>query len=281
MTTKRKDDADADDRAPLIVGPTEGDGPTFEPFNVQAIPLAELDPHPLNPNRESESTFEKLVSQLYEDGPDQSIVAVPLPEPTADGKKYRIIKGEHRYLAALKLGWTHFPVTIRHNWTSDLAQKTRLVRDNTVRGDLNADRFTALVDSIRHAEHLDSDLTSAMLGFDSTQEMYDHMVQEEKREQKAKAAVAEEPQDGGAHAKDDLARVINTLWATYGDTIPHGFIAFAYGGQMHVMVEMTSELQALMAQVQTLSINRKVDIAILLAAMIRDGLPSAGGADAG
>jgi len=272
MTTQRTDD---DDNAPPpLVGPTTGDGPTFEPFNVQEIPLAELEPHALNPNRESESTFEKLVGQLYEDGPDQTIVVVPLPEPTADGKKYRIIKGEHRYLAALKLGWPSFPCTVRHNWTTDLAQKTRLVRDNTVRGELNADRFTALVESIR-AEHLDSDLTSAMLGFDSTQEMFDHMVQEEKREQKAKDALgAEKPDDARAHAKEDLARVINTLFATYGDTIPQGFIAFAYGGQMHVMVEMGSDLQALMAQVQALSINRKVDISILLATMIRDGLPT-------
>jgi hypothetical protein len=254
---------------PTSAGPTTGTGPSARKFEAVEVPLEEIEPAPINPNAMDKATFNTLVEGLNEDGPIQPMVVVPLKVPH-DGLKYRIVMGEHRWRAAKSLNWATFPAVIRPDW-DDLAATTRLVKDNVVRGTIDKDKFTELSKMLQRDYQLDLDLQAAMMGFDTTKEMLKH-VEFEARQR----AVDEQAQlDTSKHqlkVLDDLSMVLNFLFTKFGRTLAQSWMVFVFGGKIHLLVEMDKDLRVVMDQVTRIADERKVDINILLKAMLSDAI---------
>lgn len=69
---------------------------------ITAIAIEQLEPHPDNPNKMSKSNFAKLVRNIERTG-----LYEPLIVRAAQGTRYQIINGHHRFEALKKLGYEH------------------------------------------------------------------------------------------------------------------------------------------------------------------------------
>jgi len=256
-----------------FAGITTTDGPRKSGrMEVVDIPVDDLEPHPLNPNEETTDKFNALTEGMAEDGPDQPCVVVPID--VVDGRqRYQIIKGEHRWRAARVIGWTTFPCVVREEWRDDLTRLSRLVRDNVVRGEPNPKKLTAIVRIFRGDHQMDADMTAALMGFDSSKEMYSHMVREAKPKAIDDKAVLAKAK-GEVKVLDDLATVLNLLFTRHGSTLPYGYIAFMWGGHVSYMIELTDEMKALLDNMAEIAVDRRVDLNLLLASVVKDALPA-------
>ncbi len=71
--------------------------PKLHALNVVALPVADLDPNPWNPNRVDARTMAKLRAFLVREGFVKPLLVRPSPEE--DGR-YQILNGEHRWRIA-------------------------------------------------------------------------------------------------------------------------------------------------------------------------------------
>ena len=97
----------------------------------QCIPVASIEPSPLNPRREFDpEKLSELAASMKEHGLLHPIAVYPWE----DG--YRVLVGERRFLAAAKLGWDMMPATIWEYPTEQEALLMALV-ENIQREPLN------------------------------------------------------------------------------------------------------------------------------------------------
>jgi ParB-like chromosome segregation protein Spo0J len=108
----------------------------LERLEVEYVPIDWPKPNDYNPNRQSEHDFELLLRSMEEDGFTTPIPVLP------DGT---IVDGEHRWRAAMRLGYSEIPVvktpmtpeqakiaTLRHNrarGSEDLELSVQVLRD--------------------------------------------------------------------------------------------------------------------------------------------------------
>jgi ParB-like nuclease domain len=88
---------------------------------IEMIALSKLVPYPGNP-RLNDQAVEAVMRSLQAFGAQQPIVV---------DKNYVIIVGHTRHKAALKLGWTEFPVVVAHNMSEADAKAYRLADNKT------------------------------------------------------------------------------------------------------------------------------------------------------
>jgi len=257
------------------IGPTTSDGPSAMELDVVRLLVEEIMPDPLNPNVESPETFNMLVSTISEDGFDQPVVVCALTDydrqtlQAPPEVNYVLAKGEHRWRAARVLGLKTIPAVIR-TWDG-LTRRTRLVRDNTVKGELDKNKFTELVHSLQAEHSLDSELASSLLGFDNSREMFKQMVHDHQKKALEDTAATDKSK-GELKVLDDLSLILNTLFTKHGHTLPYGYMMFMWGGKISAMVEMDDELQGHVDQLAKLCLDRKVSMSLMLSAILRDGM---------
>lgn len=103
-------------------------------LEVQYVPIMAVHPNTYNPNRQSEHEFDLLLRSMQEDGFTQPIIVM------LNGT---IVDGEHRWLAASKLGMTEIPVVY-----VDMTEEQRRIatlRHNRARGTEDIDLTAALL----------------------------------------------------------------------------------------------------------------------------------------
>lgn len=275
---------------PQLLGvPTTTDGLNVAALEVVNLPVDEIMPDPMNPNVESPQMFNSLVSTINEDGYDQPIVVCPIaPEERVawnvdDAVKYVIVKGEHRWRAARVLGGDPaqrrlnpdgvptVPCVVR-NWDA-LTRRTRLVRDNVVKGELDKDKFTRLVESMRAEHGIDNELAPAMLGFDSAKDMFRMMVKDARAGDVEQKAATNRAKDD-LKVLDDLTLVLNTIFTKHGHTLPYGYIVFMFGGRINAMFEMDDALKEQIEALSAFCVQRKLDANLVLSQLLKEGLDS-------
>lgn len=104
---------------------------------IEYVPINSIKPNDYNPNRQSEHDFELLIKSMQEDGFTQPIIVQKSTK--------MIVDGEHRWRAAMVLGYKEIPVvfvnmtaeqmriaTLRHNrarGSEDLELSVQVLRD--------------------------------------------------------------------------------------------------------------------------------------------------------
>lgn len=101
----------------------------LERLEVTYISVDKITPNSYNPNRQSEHDFELLCKSMSEDGFTQPVVGVADPDTPGNAI---IVDGEHRWRAAITLGYTEIPVVI----TPMTPEQARIatLRHNRARG---------------------------------------------------------------------------------------------------------------------------------------------------
>lgn len=103
--------------------PTWGHG-----YKVEIVSTNKLKPNAWNPNKESDETFEKVKLSIQTNG----FVELPQVRQLADGS-LEIVNGEHRWKAAVALGYEEMPV-INLGPITDAKAKRLTIITNELRG---------------------------------------------------------------------------------------------------------------------------------------------------
>jgi len=206
------------------------------------IDLNRLHPNDFNPNEMTMATFSKLTDEIKEDGFKDPLTVIPAPPEAVelawpDGDNFLIMAGEHRYRAATVLELEAIPCYIEEEW-DELTQKTKTVRNNLIRGDLNTGKFTQLVRDLEEKYEIDNEAMAELMGFDETSEMVKNLIVEKERREKTFLDGLLEESKKEKHAVESITSIVSTIFEDAGATVDQGYLMFTFKGELHMVLLM-------------------------------------------
>lgn len=215
------------------------------------LPVTLLVKNELNANKMRPKEFDLLCDNIERTGITDPI----LVRPIEDGR-YRIVGGHHRFEAALYIGFEQVPCTIIENDEFDEDQeKFQLVRMNMIRGHLDPDAFFRLYKTLD--EKYADDVLQEAFGIAEQAEFKRLINQLTKSlpdkhlQQKFKEAAAE------VKTVDGLAKILNKIYMTYGDTLPFGFMVFDHAGQRSMWLRIDAKTMKALDAIGDICIHNK------------------------
>jgi hypothetical protein len=199
------------------------------------LPIEALVKNAKNPNKMSARAFDLLVDNLEKTGLTDPILVTP-----AEGGKYRIVGGHHRFDAAAYLGFETVPCTVIDDPEFDEeAEAFQLVRMNVIRGKMDPQAFYNLY--VGMSEKYSDAVMQDAFGFAEEAE-FKKLI-----EQTAKALPDKHLQDKFKEAAkeiktiDGLSKLLNEMFTKYGDTLPFGYMIFDYNNQRSMWLRIENK----------------------------------------
>jgi hypothetical protein len=238
---------------------------TAEP---EVLDIENIVPNEWNPNVMGAKEFARLVKEIETVG----FIDFPQVVPLADGK-YQLLGGEHRVRAAKELGYTAIPCAVLRGkkWDDTDLKKLVTVRLNVLHGKVDPTRMALLYNEM--AEKYGAEALQEVFAYTDNQGWKALM----KGIGKAVGAANLDPerakkfQQDAKEAKtvDDLTRILQQLFANYGDTVSHSFMVFTHGNQEHIYVNMDKKTHAGMKKVMKYCTNSGQDINAVLGVAVQ------------
>ncbi len=218
-----------------------------EKVEMKYVAVDQLEENSWNPQGMNAATFERLKTEIAENG-----FIVPMQVVALENGKYRIIGGEHRWLAAKELGIEEVPVTVLpgKKWKEVDLQKFVTVRLNILSGKLDAEKFAALYSEM--ADKYGAESLQNLMAFTDTKEFAKALGGVKKALKKALPPEMHAQVDAAAkEAKSvqDLGNIVQLLFSQYGETVGKSFMIFTYGKQDHLYVQMSKPMKKAMDKV--------------------------------
>jgi ParB/RepB/Spo0J family partition protein len=202
----------------------------------------------INPNKLSDTKFNRLVEQIKENGFQD-----PIKVYTGTDGRLKLYAGEHRLQAAKVLGLEEIPAYIE-TYEEDKA-KFELFRDNFFRGEIDPQKFTKLYDEM------------AQKYGEATKDLFKISDREfERLYKEMKKALPKELQKRLEEAKaeiksiEDLSTVLNKLFSTYGNTLQYNLMIVDYGGKASIWIRVPAERWKEVVEISEYCVNNKMDI---------------------
>ena len=198
------------------------------------LPVEQLEISKLNPNEMSDAEFNLLYDNIRRTGMTDPILVRKM-----SATSYRIIGGAHRFKVAQLMEFKEVPCTVvdAKDFTED-EEKYQMVRHNVIHGKLSPQKFLQLYESL--SKKYSEEVAAESFGFVS--------VEEFKRLIKSTAdslppEMQEQFKEAAKELKtiDDLAKLLNHLFSTYGDTLPFGYMIFDFGGKESVWLRLETK----------------------------------------
>jgi len=227
--------------------------PEDREMQIEYIPVELLHANEYNPNKQKDVTFNKLVENIEEIGFVEPIMVRPHTEKEGE---YEIISGHHRVEAAKIVGYTEIPCIIQWDFDEDMA-KFQLVRMNVLRGELDPMKFTKLFNELsdKYGEELTKDMM-ALVDQKAFEKLYIDVKKELPKDlQKKLEKTKKEIKD-----VDGLSRILNQMFANYGNTLDYNFMVFTYGNKEHYWIQMDKDMKKVMDKLAEVSAESKTDI---------------------
>lgn len=220
-------------------------------MQIDYLPMDVLHGNDWNPNTQKDETFNKLVENIEEIGFVEPVMVRPL-----DDGQFEIVSGHHRVEAAKIVGMEEVPCIIQEDFDEDMT-KFQLVRMNVLRGELDPEKFTNLFNDL--AEKYGSEMTRDMMAM-VDQKAFDKLYIDVRSElpkdlQKKLDKTKKEIKD-----VDGLSRILNNIFANYGDTLDFNFLVFSYGNKDHYWVQMSKAVRDTVERMHTVSVGTQTDI---------------------
>jgi len=236
-------------------------------IHLEYISVDDLHEFEGNPQEQSQDTFNNLIQEIETDGFDEPLQVVKAPD--LGSGQYRIVSGNHRYVAARLLDYDELPVIVR-DW-DDLTARIKLVRRNRLKGDINSQKFTKLINSLSEEEQLDHEVLQEMMGFVNIDDYMKYFKDDEAKKEKGAHAATKEV-DTQLKLVDNLSQVLNRLFTDFGDTVPFSFMFFTYGSKMHLMVQMNDKLKRLTEKITKKCAEDGLDINVVFPGLLDMGI---------
>lgn len=221
-----------------------------------------LEANPLNPNEMTDQEFNMLCDNIEKMGLTDAILVRPL-----DNGRYRIVGGHHRWEVAKLLGFTTVPCTIVNDPDFDEDQEQfQVVRMNTIRGHLSPQKFLQMYQTL--APKYADEVMAESFGFASEEEFRKIIASVKKQ-------LPKELQDdftkaaGELKTIDDLSRLLNRLFATYGNTLPFGYMLMDFGGKDSVWLRMENKTKKALLDVCSMCVESGRTVDDVIGGLIR------------
>lgn len=245
-------------------------------LRLSKCPLDLMVKNTKNPNKMRPREFDLLCDNMNQTGWTDPILARPLDYAALEalrqkaggdeakiiagmmdaGVQVRIVGGHHRFDAASYLGFEEGPVTIIMDPDFDDEMETfQVVRMNAIHGKMDPGAFMTLIGDL--TEKYADDVLQDLLGFADEAEFKKLTLQ------MAKSLPDKASQDKFKEAAkeiktvDGLAKLLNHMFTTYGDTLPYGYMVFEYGGQKSIWLRSTSKTMKALELLGTVCIENK------------------------
>lgn len=247
-----------------------------ERHEQQYLPIDSLIANDWNVQEQDEETFRRLVEEVKEGstGFIDSVTVIPIE----DGM-YRILGGQHRWMAAKAAGLEDVPCLILsgEKWKDVDLQKFVSVRLNMIRGKTDPEKFLKLYREM--AEKYGRDALSGLLGF-TDQKAFQKLVDGTKagmRKSLPKSMADEfDKQAKEAKTVEDLQNIIQSLFARYGDTLQHSYMVFTHGKQEHVYIQASTKTLRAIRKIMTYCQETSSDINKVIEPILADGVKKLG-----
>lgn len=206
------------------------------------VKIALLDTHPKNPQVQSSHMFGELVESIQENGFDESLIAVP----RSDGQEgYWIVSGNHRFMASKQLGLEELPVVVRDDW-DEVRAEIELVKRNYVRGKLDNDKFTNLVNHLSKERAIPVDVIYSEMGFEDEQMFAKFYKAEAEKQQSTLEKIMNKKE---ISIVEHVDHSLSEIFEKYGSTAPSGFVIFPAGGKRHIFINSNAALKVAVDQI--------------------------------
>jgi ParB-like chromosome segregation protein Spo0J len=184
----------------------------------------------------------------------QSIREGKFTEPlrvVKDGDVYRILDGNHRYLALRDVFKAReVPCIVLGEMGKEYDELRfwqEAIRVNNIKGEFNPAALTKKVieiyEKLKH--RYDPDEIKRKLGFAGKKTAFEKIVQQVEKTLPAEMRRRFREAAREIGSIEDLSKVLNTLFQQYGKTLDCNFMLFVWGGRECVMVRCDSELWSL------------------------------------
>lgn len=227
---------------------------------ISALPLVLLQKNEANPNKMRPREFDLLCDNMNLTGWTDPALVRPVDlkamqkavkDSGGSAQKLvelmlsrsimlRIIGGHHRYDAATYLGFDTGPVTVIMDPEFDADREAfQIVRMNVIHGRLDPAAFSAMVNAL--SDKYSDEVMQDSFGFAEEAEFKKLL------NQMAKSLPDKVTQDKFKEAAqeiktiDGLAKLLNHMFTTYGDTLPFGYMVFDYGGQRSMWLRVEAK----------------------------------------
>lgn len=212
-----------------------------EELNVVYIPVEDIEETPLNLRTMTPDEFNDLCESIRDNGYVEPIQVVKY------GSKYRIVNGNHRFVALRDVfKWKKIPcVVVGENW-DEVRYWQEVIRLNNIRGSFDPVLLAEKVLELREKtkKMYDVDTLRRKLGFSGKKE-FDRILKQVEKALPEGIKEAFRKSKREIESIEDLSRVLNTLFREYGKTLECNFMFFVWGGKECVMVRCDSELWSL------------------------------------
>lgn len=242
----------------------------MEKHDLKYLPIDKITPNSWNPQTMDDLTFNRLVEEIRTVGFIAAMEVVAINDGT-----YRIIGGEHRWRAAKIAGLSEVPCLILKGsqWKEDDLQKFVTVRLNCLQGHLNPDKFLALYQEM--VDKYGEDSIQDLFGYvDSV--AFQKLVSGVKKGMK-KALPKDLHKDFDLAAKEaktveDLEKIIQEMFAKYGDTLAHSFMIFTHGKQEHIYILTNTKMKKTLDSVLQHCKDAELDINDFLEPLLKNAI---------
>lgn len=218
------------------------------PVQFKFIPINDIEKNSWNPNQMTQEELDRLSEEIEDVGFIDPLEVVPL-----NTGKFRIIGGEHRYIAAQELGLEALPCMLLTGarWQDVDLQKLVTVRLNAIKGQLNPEKMAVLYHQM--AKKYGEESLQNLFAF-TQDDAWKKLVSQIKQGLSQAGLPQERQREFGDKAKEaktlkDLERILNEMWSSYGDTVSQSFMIFTYGTREHIYVAMGKQMRDAMKKV--------------------------------
>jgi hypothetical protein len=226
------------------------------------IPLSLIDPTPDNPNEMSEAEFNMLADNVNRVGLVDPLFVKALPNG-----RYRMIGGNHRFEVLKVEGFDDADCTVIDDPAFDEDQERfQVVRMNVIRGKLSPQKFLKMYQQL--SEKYADDIMAESFGF-ADEDQFRRLVGQVKSS--LPSEMQSEFQQAAQEIKtiDDLSKLLNRLFTTYGDTLPYGYMLLDFGGKDSVWLRMSNETKKAVLEVGKMCVTEKRSVDSLIGGMIQ------------
>lgn len=250
------------------------------------LPLETLVKNDRNPNKMKAREFDLLIDNIEKTGITDPILVRPLDfaavkklsakhkgealveKLTEAGEKFRIVGGHHRFDGAAYLGFEAAPCTVIMDPDfDDEMEKFQIVRMNTIRGHLDPKAFFDLYSQL--ATGYSDEVLQEAFGFAEEAEFRRLIAETEKsiEDPSLKKKFKEAAKD--IKTIDELSKLLNHLFTTFGDTLPYGYMFLDYAGKRSVWLRIEKKTLDAVDVLGTLCIERKRTVDSVIGGMLQ------------
>ena len=202
--------------------------------DVVVLSIDEIDPEPLNPQQEDLATFNELVASIAEDG------VVEFPIVVQRGERWVIVGGEHRYKAARLAGKKVLPCIVAPaEWADEGIRHARMIRLNALHGKFDPKKFVTLWNQL--TSKYGEAQVKKMTGFSARDADLARLMRNVRANLPEAMKADLDQRADRIQSVNDLAAVVQALFARYGSTLQDHFVLFAFGGKTHLMVKLDEQ----------------------------------------